>query len=59
MAIIKPTNITKSDATNIDQKSDATNSCLASKSYIMGHIPLGETPLSCNLLDLVGKEIVL
>lgn len=50
---------TKTDATIIGQKSDATNSSVALKSYVMGHIPLGETPLSCNLLDLVGKELVL
>jgi len=59
MATIKVINNTKSDTTIIGQKSDTTNSYQLLKSYNMGHIPFGETPLSCNLLDLVGKDLVL
>jgi hypothetical protein len=50
---------TKTDTTNIGQKSDTTNSSVALKYHYKGYIPYGETPLSCNLLDLVGKELVL
>lgn len=56
MALIKAFNTTKTDTTIIGQKSDTTNSYQSLKSYNKGHIPLGETPLSCNLLDLVGVE---
>jgi|TARA_R110000868_G_scaffold83285_2_gene235139 hypothetical protein len=50
---------TKTDTTNIGQKSDTTNSSVALKYHYKGYIPYGETPLSCNLLDLVGVELVL
>ena len=50
---------TKTDTTNIGQKSDTTNSSVALKYHYKGYIPYGETPLSCNLLDLVGKELLL
>ena len=57
MALIKAFSNTKSDTTNIGQKSDTANSSVALKYQYMGYIPYGETPLSSNLLDLVGLEL--
>ena len=57
MALIKAFSNTKSDTTNIGQKSDTTNSSVALKYHYKGYIPYGETPLSSNLLDLVGLEL--